>query len=191
MKKLMLKLLGTQVAKPITRNIVEPIWQSTGEVFYLLNTLQLKYESRYGTVFVESFNINAFIHGGTDPLQKLVREFGEEFTVSVCAVAWERCGNQTRVKAIDNAAIFRFNQALDSPTQVLFQHQFCLADEVNRSDVNISRSVGVFKYYNIQINEFINQLKEANKRINHDRIKRHGITGENFNKDIFGRLSMA
>ncbi|KZN45334.1 hypothetical protein [Pseudoalteromonas luteoviolacea] len=191
MKKWMLKLLGTDVTKPIVRSVVEPIWQSTGEVFYLLNTLQLRYKSRYGMVSVDAFDINSFINNAHDPLDELVNEFGEEFSFSVCAVGWERLGNQTRVKAIDNAAMFRFNKSLDSPTQVLFQHQFCASDEVNKNEVNLALTRGVFKYYNVQIDEFINQLKEANKRINHDRAKCHGITGENFNKDVFDRVSMA
>ncbi|AOT08602.1 hypothetical protein [Pseudoalteromonas luteoviolacea] len=191
MKKWMLKLLGTDVTKPIVRSVVEPIWQNTGEVFYLLNTLQLRYKSRYGVVSIDAFDINSFFKNVDEPLDELVSEFGEEFTFSVCAVAWERLGNQTRVKAIDNAAVFRFNKSLDISTQALFQHQFCSSDESRKSEVNLALSRGVFKYYNVQIGEFINQLKEANKKINHERVKRHGITGENFHKDVFDRISVA
>ncbi|MBQ4812809.1 hypothetical protein A7985_02415 [Pseudoalteromonas luteoviolacea] len=190
MKKLMLKLLGTHVTKPKVSSVIRPIWQSTGEVFYLLNTLQLRYKSRYGSVSVDSFDIDAFEKGSKNLHKKLVSEFGREFTISVCAVGWEKFGNQTRVKAIDNAAVFRFNQSLATQTQAVFQHQFNTLDEVNSSDVNISHRADVFKYYNIQINDFINQLNEANKRINHNRVKCHGITSENFQKDVFEKVAM-
>ncbi|KZX00284.1 hypothetical protein [Pseudoalteromonas luteoviolacea] len=190
MKKLMLKWLGSYVTKPKVHSVIRPIWQSTGEVFYLLNTLQLRYKSRYGSVSVDSFDISAFEKGSEDLHKKLVNEFGREFTITVCAVGWERLGSQTRVKAIDNAAIFRFNQSLETQSQAVFQHQFNTLDEVNSSDVDISRRVDVFKYYNIQINDFISQLNEANKRIHQDRVKRHGITGENFHKDVFEKIIM-
>ncbi|KZN59627.1 hypothetical protein [Pseudoalteromonas luteoviolacea] len=191
MKKLMLKLLGTHVTKPKASSAMRPIWQSTGEVFYLLNTLQLRYKSRYGSVCVDAFDISAFEKGAEDLHKTLANEFGKEFTISVCAVGWERFGNQTRVKAIDNAAIFRFNQSLETPSQAVFQHQFNTLDEINSSEVDIARRLDVFKYYNIQIKDFINQLNEANKRIHQDRVKRHGITGENFHKDVFEKVIMA
>ena len=190
MKKLMLKLLGAHVSKPSEGSLVRPIWQSTGEVFYLLNTLQLRYRSQYGNVSVDSFDLKELTRESDDLHRKLVSEFGSEFTVSVCAVGWEKFGKQTRVKAIDNAAIFRFNQSLGIQSQAVFQHQFNNLDEVSVSDVSLANGNNVCKYNDIHLSEFIAQLLDANKRINHDRVKRHGITGENFHKDVFDRVML-
>ncbi|KZN32519.1 hypothetical protein N474_17810 [Pseudoalteromonas luteoviolacea CPMOR-2] len=190
MKKLMLKLLGTHVTKPKRCSLVSPIWQNTGEVFYLLNTLQLRYRSQYGNVSVDSFDLQELARESDDLHSKLVCEFGKEFTVSVCAVGWEKFGKQTRVKAIDNAAIFRFNLSLGVQSQAIFQHQFNALDEVGSSDVSLANGNDVYKYNDIHLSEFITQLLEANKRIHQDRVKCHGITGENFHKDIFDRVML-
>ena len=74
------------------------IWQDTGKVYYLENTLKLSYESDLGKVTIEDLNLDK-LRGVLEQIsnkdrslqnQKAVANVQDALTIRICAVTWQK-----------------------------------------------------------------------------------------------------
>lgn len=152
------------------------VWQAQSDVYYLFDTIKLCYRSSSGQVTIEQIpldDLKAVIYSHIP----LIAD-GESYSVSVCAVGSEVCGNKRRVKAIANAAIFR---ARAQTSQALIQAPDLPLDRVFDELTQFDFKRGVQRYNNISLMDFIMQLKSKNESTNSLGMHNSGIKSDNFN----------
>ncbi len=152
------------------------VWQAQSDVYYLFDTIKLCYRSSSGQVTIEQIpldDLKAVIYSHIP----LIAD-GESYSVSVCAVGSEVCGNKRRVKAIANAAIFR---ARAHTSQALIQAPDWPLDRVFDELTQFDFEKGVQRYNNISLMDFIMQLQSKNESTNSLGIHNSGIKSDNFN----------
>ncbi|GAB54298.1 hypothetical protein GPUN_0144 [Glaciecola punicea ACAM 611] len=172
------------------QEIKTSIWRDTGQVYYLLNTLKLSYESEYGPVTFESLNVSSLaallseLNDTQHPHLKQKVTAGQTFaySVSLCGVTWEESENSTRVKAISEAAMLRSTQSDFVHSQAVFKHESFLEHNDILNAPTSAHSGGVFTYPNISIEQFVDQLAHTNASISHKLRRRINVQPENFKR---------
>lgn len=97
------------------------LWEDTGKVFYIENTLKLTYESNSGSITLEKLSMQALpdlinnisLLPENSPLAiKNTANQKSAFNISLCGVTWQKNANATRIKAIPDAALLRMPNSL-------------------------------------------------------------------------------
>ena len=165
------------------------VWEDTGEVFYLENTLKLTYQSNNGTVTMEKLPLESI--GGVlrtidnmpsgSPLGRLtVANQDSAYSLSLCAVTWQTNQNSVRVKAIADAAILRSSTACFSQSQAVFRHAFLLEhDDLLSVSLNSAKE-GVFTYNRVSVEDFSAQITQANAKLSDRFRKAINVQKDNF-----------
>lgn len=163
------------------------IWQETGAVYYLLETLKLEYPSQFGRVCFEAPPLDRLL----DLPQWLGRELppamapacynsNDKILISVCGVSWQRLGKQLRIKAIDRAATLELDALNNGKSRALFQ--YALTAKHGDSQLYASIFEGKHCYYNLGAADFVQQLQYANASLPAEFKGAVGITKQHFDK---------
>lgn len=164
------------------------VWQDTGKVYYLENTLKLSFESDIGKVTFEDLNFDKLssilnkIEQNDDSLfnQKTTANVTDALTISVCAVTWQQKANSTRIKAIPQAAILRSKTADFESSQAVFRHQQLLEHDDILATSQVNGREGVFTYSNVSVGQFIKQLEYTNNNLANLYKKQISVNQDNF-----------
>ena len=164
----------------IIKNKIEQ-WQDSGDIYYLLDTIKLTYESEEGLITIEKLSQQSFdsLMKGELPLSNQV-QISDCMTLSVCAVSQQHLATQNRTKAIANAALFRVFPKAKLQSQAQFQHaQLPLDSKLNAlTRYNFKR--GINTVYGLTLKNFIKTLTIKNNAY----IAKHGnkssINSDNF-----------
>lgn len=165
------------------------LWQDTGQVYYLENTLKLTYASENGEVTLEKLtvegirNVIAAIDAmpeGSPLARSRVANQDDAFVISICGVTWQKKGDSVRIKAIPEAALLRSKTACFSKSQAVFRHAQSLEHDDLLTSASAGGQDGAFTYNRISLVAFTDQIARANARIAPK--GKHAITvrGENF-----------
>ena len=166
------------------------LWEDTGKVFYIENTLKLTYESNGGSITLEKLSMQALpdlinnisLLPENSPLAiKNTANQKSAFNISLCGVTWQKNANATRIKAIPDAALLRSQTACFSKSQAIFRHATLLEHDDLLTSSLIQPKAGQFIYNRITVEQFTQQIKIANKRISEDLRKKVLINQDNFN----------
>jgi hypothetical protein len=166
------------------------IWRDTGQVYYLLNTLKLSYESEYGAVTFENLNVSSLTAllaelqntQHTHLKQKVTAGQTFAYSISLCGVTWEEHQDSTRVKAIAEAAMLRSTQNDFVRSQAVFKHQSLLEHDDILNAPTATNKAGVFTYSNVSIKQFVAQLEHTNATISQDLRRRINVQPDNFKR---------
>lgn len=165
------------------------LWEDTGKVFYIENTLKLTYESNSGSITLEKLSMQALpdlinnisLLPENSPLAiKNTANQKSAFNISLCGVTWQKNANATRIKAIPDAALLRSQTACFSKSQAIFRHATLLEHDDLLTSSLIQPKAGQFIYNRITVEQFTQQIKIANKRISEDLKKKVLINQDNF-----------
>ncbi|TMP80038.1 hypothetical protein CWB73_12225 [Pseudoalteromonas phenolica] len=165
------------------------LWEDTGKVFYIENTLKLTYESNSGSITLEKLSMQALpdlinnisLLPENSPLAiKNTANQKSAFNISLCGVTWQKNTNATRIKAIADAALLRSQTACFSKSQAIFRHATLLEHDDLLTSSLIQPKAGQFIYNRITVEQFTQQIKIANKRISEDLRKKVLINQDNF-----------
>lgn len=150
------------------------IWQDTGEVYYLENTLKLTYTANSGVVTLEKLSPDSLANV-VETLDRLPPDspFARAITaaqntalvISVCGVTWQKNNGTVRIKALPEAALLRSTNADFRKSQAVFKHAFLLEHDDLLTPTTGSGKPGVFTYNRISPAQFTRQLARANERI--------------------------
>lgn len=165
------------------------LWEDTGKVFYIENTLKLTYESNGGSITLEKLSMQALpdlinnisLLPENSPLAiKNTANQKSAFNISLCGVTWQKNANATRIKAIPDVALLRSQTACFSKSQAIFRHATLLEHDDLLTSSLIQPKAGQFIYNRITVEQFTQQIKIANKRISEDLRKKVLINQDNF-----------
>ncbi|TMO56900.1 hypothetical protein CWC18_18920 [Pseudoalteromonas aurantia] len=166
------------------------IWQDTGEVYYVLETLKISYLSNIGHTTFESLSpstalslIEDIYHPGNLNLApKVAAGIKSPVHISVCGITWQENGSQLRIKAIPEAAMLRTQEANFANSQALFQHGSRTVDVAISPLSEHTTSTNSFRYDNINLQQFIKQLKHVNSILPASIQRKAPICRNNFKK---------
>lgn len=165
------------------------IWQDTGQVYYLENTVKLTYTSNSGVMTLEKLSLNELpdvinaldaMPTGSPLARATVAEQDDAYVLSVCGVTWQKSQDSVRIKALPEAALLRSKTHCFTKSQAVFKHAFLLEhDDLLTPSVG-SKKEGVYTYNRISIKEFTQQLERANERIAPPMRKAIPVHSDNF-----------
>lgn len=169
-------------------SIQTSLWRDTGQVYYLLNTLKLSYESEYGPVTFENLNLNSLrsllneLNNAKSPhlKQKVTAGHTCAYNISLCGVTWQQNEDGTRIKAIPESAMLRCVSSDFKRSQAVFKHEVFLEHHDILNAPSVNHQNGVFTYSNVSVEQFIRQLEQANADISSDLKRRISVNPENF-----------
>lgn len=185
MKQLLTKLFAPAQKTKDTSNILAKayeeshytsLWQDTGEVMYLFDTIKLSFESEVGEVTFEKLKpedvatILADIENANSPAmrQKITAEQTAEIRISICGISWQTHNGQIRAKAIPEAAVLRSTSADFSHSQAVFKHADLIAN-LDRELLFLPNQSNVFRYNDVSVEAFIEQLETINARFSQNK----------------------
>lgn len=185
MKQLLTKLFAPTHKAKDTSNILAKayeeshytsLWQDTGEVMYLFDTIKLSFESEVGEVTFEKLkpedvaSILADIEQANSPAmrQKITAEQTAEIRISICGISWQTHNGQIRAKAIPEAAVLRSTSADFSHSQAVFKHADLIAN-LDRELLFLPNQTNVFRYNDVSVKAFIEQLETINARFSQNK----------------------
>lgn len=159
------------LAKAYEESHYTSLWQDTGEVMYLFDTIKLSFESEYGEVTYEKLNIDDIaailldIENAASPAmrQKVTAEQTAEIRISICGISWQTHNGQIRAKAIPEAAVLRSTHASFSGSQAVFKHADLIAN-LDRELLFLPNQTNVFRYSGVSVPAFFEQLEAINAR---------------------------
>ncbi|WP_194437869.1 hypothetical protein [Vibrio fluminensis] len=162
-------------------------WHFTGHFYYLLDTLKLSYSSQAGLVTYESISEESLgslcreLSRGNWTQPNKIENVPALFTLSVCAVTWEKLHGQMRVKAIPDAAALRFEDIDYQASEAKFQSPFRKTDDA----VTPMADIGGFdkeikRVRNITTEEFLQILRENNQTVPIELRQSINVTAKNF-----------
>ncbi len=162
-----------------------PEWQMSSDIYYLLNTVKINYDSPLGKVTLENID-TASIDDCLQTLQNLASAHYDEdgtrapFVITVCGVTWdyltssistEKQTIRQRIRAIPKAAGFRFFADSPKNSDAYFYQANQLKLDCTPSDYFSDRLVGEAKSVcQLTLSQFINQLHYNNRQF----IQSHG-----------------
>jgi hypothetical protein len=159
------------LAKAYEESHYSSLWEDTGRVVYLMDTLKLSYESERGLITFEKLSIDDakailsdIAEGRLAPLkQKVVAGQTAEIRLSICGLSWQTFNGSTRAKAINDAAVLRSINPYFNDSHALFKH----ADLIAQHDpgvLSLPNQANVFSYYDVSVNAFFEQLEKINQQ---------------------------
>lgn len=182
--------LRTEQTLPIPKQIQsQSLWQDTGEMFYLLDTLKLTYKSDVGLVTLEQLSLES--------IQQVIENLLETedslrisplincsnqacINVSVCGVTWQELEGKRRVKAVKDAAFLQLKPAKVVESRALFQHCELVCGDGVTPLPEQGKKYGVFKYFNLSFEQFFKQLEHCNQGLPHNLTRSIPISRHNF-----------
>lgn len=175
--------------KDVAESSQVSIWQDTGEVFYLENTLKVSYQSNSGVITLESIHLADLaevfqqidnVPSGSPLARVNIANQTSAFNISLCAVTWQKKEDSIRIKAIPEAALLRSKTSCFSKSQAVFRHALLLEhDDLLSPSLSHSKE-GVFTYNRVSIAQFTQQIQEANAKLAHAYKKTISVKQENF-----------
>ena len=159
------------LAKAYEESHYTSLWQDTGEVMYLFDTVKLSYESEYGEVTYEKLKLQD-VQGILDEIaaskspvmrQKVTAEQTAEIRISICGISWQKHNGQIRAKAIPEAAVLRSTHASFAHSQAVFKHADLIAN-LDRELLFLPNQTNVFRYNDVSVSAFFEQLEAINAR---------------------------
>jgi hypothetical protein len=175
------------LAKAYEESLVTNLWEDTGRLYFLLDTLKLSFESEVGLVTYERLSVemvkdilNQIKEGESAAFrQKIVAEQTSEIRISVCGMTWQTLHGQSRTRAITEAAVLRSTTPDFLNSQALFKH----ADRIIDLDPNIlslPNQVNVFTYDRVSVTDFFSQIKTINTRFEPENKASINLNRENY-----------
>lgn len=165
------------------------VWRDTGQVYYLENTLKLTYQSKSGAITLEKLSLRNLAEvlseidalGTNSPLAPTTLAAQKSaFNISLCAVTWQQKDDSVRVKAIPDAALLRSKTSCFSRSQAIFRHAFLLEHDDLLSPSLHHAKEGVYTYNRISIEEFTQQISDANARLSGKFRQAINVKADNF-----------
>jgi len=165
------------------------LWEDTGQVYYLENTLKLTYQSKSGAITMEKLSLESLAEvikeiesrPASSPLARVsVANQVLAYAISVCAVTWQKRDDSIRLKAIPDAAILRSATGCFSRSQAIFRHAFLLEHDDLLSPSLSSAKAGVYTYNRVSITDFTAQIEQANARLGARYRRAISVNPENF-----------
>lgn len=150
------------------------LWQDTGQVYYLENTIKLTYTSNSGEITLEKLTIDGLRSAvqaidampDNSPFARAnVANQDDAFVISICGVTWQKNDNSVRIKAIPEAALLRSKTACFSKSQAVFRHALLLEHDDLLTPVSAGGQGGAFTYNRISLAAFTDQIARSNARI--------------------------
>ncbi|PAJ74769.1 hypothetical protein CJF42_08800 [Pseudoalteromonas sp. NBT06-2] len=138
-------------------------WQDCGDIFYLLDTLKLTYESTEGLVTIEKLSKESLndLMGGQLPLLEKIQT-SQCITLSVCAVSLQNLANKKRTKAISDAAFLRLFKDRGLQSQAQFHHPELPLDNKADALTRYDFKRGINTVYDLSLSSFITVLTKKN-----------------------------
>ena len=171
---------------PIEKNIIKKqcsdLWRDCGDIYYLLDTLKLTYESTQGLITIEKFpqeSLRHLIKGKLPLLDQL--EIAECITLSVCAVSLQHLKSKKRTKAIANAAFLQFFKHSGLQSQAQFQHADLPIDGKADALTCFDFKRGIHISYGLSLKNFIAVLINKNAHY----VKKFGKNSTSVKADNF------
>ncbi|RJE77584.1 hypothetical protein BGP78_00855 [Pseudoalteromonas sp. MSK9-3] len=166
------------------------IWQDTGKVYYVLETLKISYLSNFGHTTFESLSPNTALSliediyhpGNLNLAPKVTAGITSPVHISVCGITWQKNSTQLRIKAIPEAATLRTQEANFANSQALFQHGSRTVDVAISSLSEHPTCTDSFRYNNINLKQFIKQLEHVNSFLPASLQRKAPICRNNFKK---------
>jgi|TARA_A200000159_G_scaffold162691_1_gene187112 hypothetical protein len=171
------------------KNDAVSIWQDTGQVYYLENTLKLTYTSNSGVMTLEKLSLDELpnvikaldaMPAGSPLARATVAQQDDAYVVSVCGVTWQKSHDSVRIKALPEAAMLRSKTHCFTKSQAVFKHAFLLEHDDLLTPSIGSKKEGVYTYNRISIEDFAQQLVRANERIAPPMRKSIPVHSDNF-----------
>lgn len=201
MKNLLQKLLIPQIlkvdkaqrdtsktlAKAYEESLITNLWEDTGRLYFLLDTLKLSFESEVGLVTYERLSIDMVkdilqqIKAGKSAAfrQKVVAEQTSEIRISVCGMTWQTLHGQSRTRAITEAAVLRSTEPDFFKSQALFKHADRQAD-LDPNILSLPNQGNVFTYDRVSVSDFFTQIKTINTRFEPENKASINLNRENY-----------
>lgn len=150
------------------------LWQDTGQVYYLENTIKLTYTSNSGEITLEKLTVDGLrsavqtIDAMPDDspfARSTVANQDDAFVISICGVTWQKNDCSVRIKAIPEAALLRSKTACFSKSQAVFRHAVALEHDDVLTQSSVAGQGGAFTYNRVSLAAFTDQIARANSRI--------------------------
>lgn len=150
------------------------LWQDTGQVYYLENTIKLTYTSNSGEITLEKLTVDGLrsavqtIDAMPDDspfARSTVANQDDAFVISICGVTWQKNDCSVRIKAIPEAALLRSKTACFSKSQAVFRHAVLLEHDDLLTPASAGGQGGAFTYNRVSLAAFTDQIARANARI--------------------------
>lgn len=164
-------------------------WQDTGQIYYLLNTLKLSYEGEHGQVSFEGLSPQALASLLSDIeadcsvhlRPKVTAQHTASLNISVCAVSWQSREGETRIKAIDSAAVLRSTTPCFSKSQAVFKHAGYVSDNTSAPHT-LPNQASLYTYDNVTPTQFLEKLVEVNADIPSQQVNKLPTNPNNFRR---------
>jgi hypothetical protein len=175
------------LAKAYEESHYSSLWEDPGELYFLLDTLKLSFESEVGLVSYERLTLEMVkellkqIKVGNSPAfrQKVVAEQTSEIRLSVCGMTWQTLHGNKRTRAITEAAVLRSVDADFIKSQALFKHADRIAD-LDPNILTLPNQVNVFTYDGISVADFFTQIERINTRFEPANKAKINLNRENY-----------
>lgn len=175
------------LAKAYDESLVCHLWQETGRMYYLPDTLKLTYESELGLVTHEklSFEDVAAIleelkQANTKAFsQRVIAGQATEIRLSICGITWQTLDDKTRSRAVTDAAVLRTNDPKFLKSQAIFKHADRIAD-LDPNILSLPNQTNVFSYDQITPEQFLTQISQLNERFYPNKESQLTTTRENY-----------
>lgn len=163
-------------------------WLPSNHVFYLFETLKLQYESCNGRITIEKVNehnlheLCTALESKTCFKPNRVAGIPSLFSISLCGVGWEEYQGKKRVRAIPQAAVFRFESLHLQPSETSLTS--LSAPAVHHSELNLSVTPSIKKVHNLSLNQFFSTLRLLNQSVPRFYRQSMSISAANFDSDL-------
>jgi flagellar basal body rod protein FlgC len=173
----------------VTTNEHISIWEDTGQVYYLENTLKVCYESNSGRITLEKLSLKDLsdviqaiesLTADSPMAQAHTAQQKSAFNISVCGITWQKNRDNMRIKAIAQAALLRSQTSCFTRSQAVFRHAALLEHDDLISSVAAQPKPGQFIYNGVSVQQFTQQISDANARITPSLKRSITIKAENF-----------
>ena len=175
------------LAKAYEESTMTSLWEDTGEMYFLIETLKLCFESELGSVCYERIEICDALEllkqlqlGNTPAFrQKIIASQPTEIRLSVSGLSWQTLHGNIRTRAVSDAAILRATDPEFQNSQAVFKH----ADRIHDLDASIltlPNQLNIFTYEHITPLQFMEQLNRINKRFTPGKGSSVNVNRENY-----------
>jgi len=158
-------------------------WLDCGDIFYLLDTLKLTYESTEGLITIEKLSqdsLNCLMRGKLPSLEKI--HTSDCITLSVCAVSLQNSANKKRIKAIADAAFIRLFIGTGLQSQAQFHHADLPLDNKAGALTQYDFKRGINTIYDLSLSSFITVLANKNSAYTNKFGRNSSVKSDNFDR---------
>ncbi|UTP71859.1 hypothetical protein NLG07_07500 [Alteromonas sp. LMIT006] len=175
------------LAKAYEESHYKSLWQDTGEVMYLFDTIKLSFESQRGPVTYEKLSIEDVqdilqdIASSNSPSMtlKTTAEQTAEIRITLCGITWQTFNGKLRAMAIPDAAVLRSTSPCFSKSQAVFKHADLMAN-IDSDLLFLPNQTNVFNYFDVSVADYFAQLKAINQRFSQNKDHLICLNKENY-----------